>query len=505
MFGTKYLNLKTKILMKVKVKNEMSLKDKTISGLFWSFSEIIANQGIRFFIQIVLARLLLPEDFGIIAMITVFVAISQSILDSGFKNALIREPNSSQTDYSTVFYFNLTMSFILYILLFLFAPHIGRFYDNLQLILVLRVLSVVIIINAFGLIQRVILIKNIDFKKQTKINIFSSLVSGITAIILALTGYGVWSLVYQILLMQFLQSLILSISNKWIPSLVFSIDSFKRFFNFGWKLLASDLLNTIYKNVYYLIIGKFFNLSTLGYYTNAQKFRDVTSNSITKAVEKVSYPVLSKLQDDNERLKKGYKKIIKNTVFITFPVMIGLSALAEPLFILIFGSKWIQSIPYFQLLCYAGMLFPLHSINLNILKVKGRSDLFLGLEIVKKIIAAISIAIVIIMKLDVIGLIWIALINSVLAFIINSYYSSKLISYSTKDQILDIIPITLISFFMGAMIYIFDHFFNLEPMIKLFFEIPLGLFVYLSLCKIFKIQELQIMLDLAKKIFGKNV
>ncbi len=264
-----------------------TLKKKTISGLFWSFSDLIANQGIRFIIQIVLARLLLPEDFGIIGMITVFIAVSQSIIDSGFSNALIREKDSTQEDYSTVFYFNLFMSIALYIVLFFSANAISVFFKAPKLISILRVLLLVLIINSFGLIQRTILIKNIDFKTQTKISVISSIISGIVAIFLAYLGFGVWSLVIQTLLMQFIQSLLLSFSNKWLPSLVFSMDSFKRLFGFGWKLLVSGLINTLYNNLYYLIIGKAFSASDLGYYTNAQKLRDTVSQSISTSVQKL--------------------------------------------------------------------------------------------------------------------------------------------------------------------------------------------------------------------------
>jgi len=321
-----------------------SLKAKTISGLFWSSSDLIANQGIRFFIQIILARLLLPQHFGIIGMITVFIAISQSIVNCGFKNALIRENDSSQEDYSTVFYFNLIIAVLLYIVLFITAPAISEFFNESQLIPILRVLSIVIIINSIGLIQRTLLIKKIDFKIQTKISIISSVVSGGIAIVFAYLGYGIWSLVIQNITMQFIQSFMLCVSNRWIPSLVFSMDSFKRLFGFGWKLLVSGLIDTLYKNIYYVIIGKFFSATSLGYYTNAQKIRDVASQSITTSVQKVSYPVLSSIQNDSERLRNGYRKIIKNSVFITFPIIIGVAAVAEPFIMIVFGEKWINSI-----------------------------------------------------------------------------------------------------------------------------------------------------------------
>jgi len=486
------------------MQEQSSLKKKTISGLFWSSSDLIANQGIRFIIQIALARLLLPEDFGIIGMITVFIAISQSIINSGFSNALIREKDSTQEDYSTVFYFNLSMAVLLYIILFFSAPGISGFFKEPQLVSIIRVLLFVLILNSFGLIQRTILIKKIDFKTQTKISVISSIVSGVIAILFAYLGFRVWSLVIQILLMQFIQSLLLSLSNRWIPSLAFSINSFKRLFGFGWKLLVSGLINTLYQNIYYVIIGRFFSATALGYYTNAQKLRDVASQSITTSVQKVSYPVLSSIQDDNHRLKVGYKKIIKNSVFITFPIMIGLVVIANPLINFLFGINWVASTPYFQVLCFAGMLFPLHAINLNILQVKGRSDLFLGLEIIKKVVGITLIGIVLFLKLGIIGLLWAAVLNSYIAYFINSYFSAELLSYSTKEQIKDIMPIFIVSILMGTLVYFSGTMLLANNLVKLVAQIFIGVVTYIGISRIAKIEELKTVYDLSVQFLKKE-
>ena len=480
-----------------------SLKQKTVSGLFWSFLDLLANQGIRFIIQIVLARLLLPEHFGIIGMITVFIAVSQSIIDSGFTNALIRERDSSQKDYSTVFFFNLFMAVILYIVLFFSANGISNFFKEPELIYILRVLALVLIINSFGLIQRTMLIKSINFKTQTKISIISSILSGGVAIILANLQFGVWSLVIQILLMQFIQSLLLCLTNKWVPSLVFSRDSFKKLFGFGWKLLVSGLINTLYLNIHYVIIGKSFSAIELGYYTNAQKLRDVASQSITTAVQKVSYPVLSSIQGEEEKLRSGYKKIIKNSVFITFPIMLGLAAVASPLINLLFGANWQACIPYFQVLCFAGMLFPLHAVNLNILQVKGRTDLFLVLEIIKKLVGVTSIGIVLLFKMGIMGLLWAAVLNSFIAYFINSYYSAELLSYSTKEQIKDIIPIFTVSILMATLVYISGMMVSNNSFVKLVSQSFVGVIVYVGLSKIARIDELNTIYDLLGLVFKR--
>ena len=482
----------------------MSLKTKTISGLMWSFSDLIANQGIRAIMQIVLARLLLPEDFGIIGMITIFIVLSQAIVDSGFKNALIRENNSTQEDYSTVFYFNLLMAMLLYLVLFVSAPVISNFFREPQLILMVRVLSLVVLINSFGIIQSTLLIKKINFKTQTKINVISSLIAGLIAIICAYLGFGVWSLVIQNLLMQLIQSLLLCLLNKWIPSLVFSINSFKRLFGFGWKLLASGLINTLYQNLYYLIIGRAFSVVDLGYYTNSRRFSDVAAHSVTTAVQKVSFPVLSSIKENENQLKSGYEKIIKNAVYITFPMMTGLAAVANPLFHLLLGSKWEQSIIYFQILCITGMLYPLHAINLNILHVKGRSDIFLGLEVGKKVLSIMLIAAVLYFKLGVLGLLWVGALNSVLAYLLNSYFSAELLNYSTFDQIKDITPSFASAILMGIIVYFTGLFMPFGNLPTLIIQVLSGVLTFIVLSKVFKIRELDTLYRLFANLVNRT-
>jgi O-antigen/teichoic acid export membrane protein len=477
------------------MQEQTSLKNKTITGMFWSFSDLISKQGINFLIQVILARLLLPKDFGIIGMITVFIAISNSVIDSGFSSALIREKKVSQEDYSTVFYFNLVIAVVMYIVLFFSADAISSFFNEPQLVAILKVLA---------LIQRTMLVKKIDFKTQTRINVISSITSGIIGIAFACLGYGVWSLVIRMLSMQFILSLLLCLSNKWIPSLVFKMDSFKRLFGFGWKLLVSGLINTLYKNIYYVIIGKSFSAIELGYYSNAQKIRDTASQSITMSVQKVSYPVLSSINGENERLRLGYKKIIKNSVFITFPMMIGLAAVANPLINLLFGANWVASIPYFQVLCFAGMLFPLHAINLNILQVKGRSDLFLGLEVIKKVIGVTSIGIVLYFKLGIMGLLWTAVLNSYIAYFINSYFSAELLSYSTKEQIKDITPIFIVSILMGTLVYFSGAMLPANDLVKLVAQIFIGVVTYIGISRIAKIEELKTVYDMIVSVLKKG-
>lgn len=486
------------------MKDQSILKKKAVNGLFWSFFDLLSNQGIRFITQIILARLLLPEDFGVIGMITVFISLSQSIIDSGFSNALIRERKPSQKDYSTVFYFNLLASIIMYIVLFISANGISIFFNEPRLVGMLRVLGIVVIINSFGIIQRTMLTKKIDFKRQTKISFISSIISGIFAIILAYLGFGVWSLVFQNLVMQLIQSILLILMNKWKPSLVFSIKSFRKLFSFGWRILVSGLIDTLYNNLYYLIIGKAFSSNDLGYYTNAQKFRDTATQSLTSSIQKVSYPVLSDINDDEEKLKYGFKKIIRNSAFVIFPIMMGLIAVANPLINLIFGEKWSNSIVYFQVLCLSGMLFPLHSINLNILQVKGRSDLFLRLEIIKKLIGLALVVIVLLMKLGIIGLLWASVISSIISYFLNSYYSAELISYSTKEQIKDVLPSFIVAIIMGGFVIFIPNILSIitSSLVLLVIQVIVGVIIYVGISIIFKIEELnevkRIMLNVIK-------
>ena len=482
---------------------ENNIKKKAMGGVIWTFAELILNQGVQFLIQIALARLLLPSEFGLIGMITVVVAISNTFIDAGFTNALIREKEPSQKDYSTVFYFNLIAAIIIYCAIFIFAKNISVFFGQVQLADILKVLSVTIIINAFGSIQRTILTRKLNFKKLMIINLTSSIISGIVAVILALRGYGVWSLVIRMLIMQAMQSILLCTFNRWIPSLVFSMKSFNRLFTFGWKLLVSAIIETVYQNIYYLIIGKVYNDTELGYYTNAQKLRDMVSGSITSAVQKVSYPVLSSMNNEKQNLGLAYKKIIKLSVYITFPVMIGFLAISSSFILLAFGEKWSASIVIFKILCVAGALYPLHAINLNIIQVKGRSDLFLRLEILKKIVGFSIIAIVIFFNGGIIALVSTSIISSVIAYFINSYFSGSLVNYSTFAQIKDIKKIALATVIMGLITYFSASLIPNILIIKLSIQIIVGIASYIILSKILKIEEFNYLLDMINPIIKK--
>lgn len=419
------------------------LKEKTVKGMTWSFTDNLVNTGLSFIVGIVLARLLSPHEFGIIGMIAIFIAISVSITDSGFSNALIRKNDATEADYNTVFYFNLVGSIILYLILFFSAPAISNFFKEPQLVKVTRVLGIVLIINGFAIIQRTILIKVVDFKLQTKISIIASISSGVIGIVMALDGWGVWSLVGMQIAKQILNTVFLWKYNYWRPTRGFSKQSFSELFGFGSKLLVSGIISTVYNNVFYVVIGHYYSAFQLGQYTRADQFNTIFSSNLTSAVQRVSYPVLSSIQDDPIRLKEAYKRLIKITMLITFTCMLCLVAVAKPLILLLIGIKWYQCIYYLQIICFAGMLYPLHAINLNILQVKGRSDLFLKLEIIKRTIGLAPILMGIYLGIE--YMLWGSVGVSFLAYFLNAHYSAELIDYTSFSQIKDIIPTFFVS------------------------------------------------------------
>ena len=426
------------------------LKEKAVNGIFWSFSDSISTQLAQFIVGLILARILSPEEFGLVGMITVFLAISQSLADGGFGEALIRKKNTTDTDFSTVFYFNLVASSAVFALFYLLAPVIASFYGREELTDIARVLGTIILINAVCIAQRTQLTRQVDFRKQMKINLSAALISGVVAIIMALSGFGVWSLVWRSVVRSVIQAVMLWWTNRWVPRPVFSRESFMSLFPFGSRLLVSGLIDTIYNNVYLLIIGKFFSATQLGYYTRADQFSRLVSYNLTRAVQRVSYPVLSIVQDEDARLKGGYRKLIRATMYITFFLMLGMAAVAEPLIVTLIGSKWLPAVEYLQYLCMAAALYPLHALNLNILNVKGRSDLLLRLEVVKKLLAVPVIVAGIFLGIRVllIGMI----VHSLVSYFVNSYYSGRLIAYPSGEQLGDIVPSFLVALPAAGMV-----------------------------------------------------
>lgn len=465
----------------------MSLKQKTVSGLLWSFVDTMAGQGITFVVGIILARLLTPREFGLIGMITVFIAVSESFINSGFSSALIRKKDCTDTDFSTVFFFNLAAGILFFLLLFFSAPAISGFFNEPELTAILQVLGIVLIIDSLTLIQRTILTKRIDFKLQARISVIASIGSGVVAITMAFYGFGVWALVAQRFVKQGLNSLFLWMWNRWRPLLVFSKESFKELFGFGSKLLVGGLIDTIYRNVYYLIIGKFFSAQELGFYTKADDFQRLPSQNINAIISRVSYPILSIIQSDIPRLKNNYRKLIRTIMFITFILMMGMAAVAEPLIHTLIGAKWEPAIIYLQMLCFVGMMYPLHALNLNMLLVLGRSDLLLKLEVIKKIIAIPTIVIGVFfgIKMMIVGMI----VNTLIAYYLNSYWSGVKIGYSFKHQVKDILPSFFLALSMGVIVYFIGVVLPFSYPVKLIIQIVFGGLFVLVISEVTKFRD----------------
>lgn len=459
-------------------------KSKISNGFLWSSIERFTIQGIQFIVGLIIARILSPNDYGLMGMVIVFLAISQVFIDSGFASALIQKKDRNETDYSTVFYFNIVLGVLFYLLLFFTAPLIARFYKQPELINITRILGINVILISLAVIQRAKLTVIVDFKTQAKAGFIAVTLSGICGIILAYSDYGVWALVVQTLLNNLLNTVLLWLYSRWIPMLIFSTRSFRHLFTFGSKLLGAGILDTLYKNVYPLLIGKLFNSTELGYYTRADQFCQMPSSNITGIIQRVTFPALCEIQDDEERLKQVYRKFIQMSALLIFPLMLGLAALSVPTIRLLLTDKWIPSAPLLQLLCLAGMLYPIHALNLNLLNVKGRSDLFLRLEIIKK--AIITIAILLTFQAGVVMMIIGQVITSYITLFINTYYTKKLINYGIWCQLKDLSAIFFLSVGTALLAWSITQF-PIANILKLIVGGSAGMIFYLGIAFRFNI------------------
>ena len=463
-----------------------SLKNKTVKGIGWSAIDNISQHAVQFVISIVLARLLSPNDYGLLGLITIVTAVCTTLINGGFTTALIRKKDITDDDYNTAFIVNLGMSALLYVVIYFCSPFIADFFNRKELTSLTRVTSLGLILGALSLVQQARLTKRIDFKSQTKITLIVSIVSGVIGIAMALLDFGVWALVAQTLANQGLRTILLWVVNKWIPQLRFSKDSFNNLFGFGWKMMLSGLLDTVWKELYQVVVGKFYTPATLGQYTRSKQFSQLFSSNLTNVIQRVTYPVLSDIQDDKERMVSAYRRIIKMTMFVTAISMFFLGAISEPLLYCLIGPKWHEAAIYLPLICITGSTYPLHAINLNMLQVQGRSDLFLGLEVVKKIIGIAPLAVCIFY--GILPMLYVSIATVIIAYFLNSYYSGKLIGYSTWMQIKDIAPSYGIAMLIALSIY-FLKFLPISNWGVLPIQIVLGIVVFFFICKVTRIQE----------------
>lgn len=479
--------------------SQQSLKDKTIKGTMWSAIDNVAQFGVQFIVSIVLARLLSPDDYGLIGIITIFTTVCTAIINGGFSNALIRTQKPTDEDYNTAFICNLLMSILLYAIVFLCSPLIADFFNRQELVALTRVSSFTMIIGALAIVQQTRLTKRIDFKTQTKITLIASILSGIVGIALALMDFGVWALVVQGFVAQMLRTVLLWFFNHWIPSIRFSKESFNRLFGFGWKMMASGILDSLWAQLYQVIVGKFYSPATLGQYTRAKQFSTMFSSNLTMVIQRVTYPVLSDIQDEKERMVAAYRKIIKTTMFMTFALMFALGAVSEPLLYCLIGPKWHEASTYLPLICLVGSLYPLHAINLNMLQVQGRSDLFLGLEIAKKIIGVAPLYIG--AFVGIFPMLYTSIVTSIISYFLNSYFPGKLLGYTSWMQLKDISQSFSITFTMAVVVYMLK-FIPVSYWIILPIQIMVGLGVFIMLCRITKIEEYKELTNMTKSMLN---
>ncbi|MCH3881562.1 MULTISPECIES: lipopolysaccharide biosynthesis protein [Tenacibaculum] len=429
----------------------MTLKNHFKKGLVWTFIDNVFLRGFTFIILLGLARLLSPKDFGLIGIISIFIVIGTAIIEGGMGNSIIRDNTSNKTDYTSVFYGNLILSFIIYPILYITAPYIAIYFNEIQLVNLIRVYSISFILSAFFSIQQSVLIKEMKFKKITLFNLPGVILGSFIGLILAYLGYGVWSLVWMHLSTQAINAIIYWINSDWIPEFKICFKKLKKHFLFGYKLMISSLLSLTMKEVYPFIIGKFFSINILGYYSQAKALRGYPVNLISSTISRVTYPLLSKIQNDSKKVSQVYRSILKNLFFTICPIMFYLMIIAKPLFIVLFTEKWLPAVPYFQILVISGMLIPIHSFNINVFKIYNRTDLFLKLAIVKLFMVTISVFLGI--KFGIYGLLTTMVMTSFLALLVNTYYSGKLINYNTLSQLKDMSPIFLIGIVSSAFCY----------------------------------------------------
>lgn len=468
---------------------------QTINNLFWRFAERCGSQGVQFLVSIVLARLLAPEAYGTISLVTVFTAILQVFVDSGLGAALIQKKDADDLDFSSVFYFNIFVCLFLYGGVFIAAPYITLFYEDPTLTSIVRALGLTIVVSGVRGIQQAYVSRHLIFKRFFFATIGGTLASAVIGIAMAYMGYGVWALVGQQLSNVSIGTIILWCTVKWRPKLIFSWKRLKGLFSFGWKLLASSLLDTIYNNLRNLIIGKLYSSADLAYYNQGDRFPKVIITNINSSIDSVLLPTMSDVQDNRTRVRGMTRRAIKTSIYIIAPLMSGLAFCAEPFVRLILTEKWLPCVPYLRIFCLTYMFWPVHTANLNAIKAVGRSDLFLKLEIVKKVVGVVLLLCT--MHISVMAMAYSMIVYSILSQIINSWPNRKLLNYSYLSQLADILPSILLAVLMGAVVYMVQ-FFGWNDLVTLVIQIPLGAILYLTGSILFKFEPFDYLKTIVK-------
>lgn len=466
-----------------------------ITNFFWRFLERCGAQGVTFIVSIVLARLLDPTVYGTVALVTIFTTIMQVFVDSGMGNALIQKKDADDLDFSSVFYFNMAMCSVLYLIMFFAAPLIASFYRMPELTAIVRVLSLVVVISGVKNVQQAYVSRHLMFKRFFFSTLGGTIGAAVIGIAMAYLGFGVWALVAQMLFNAAVDTTILWITVKWRPKKMFSFQRLKSLFSYGWKLLVSSLIDTVYNDLRQLIIGKKYSSGDLAYYNQGKKFPQLIVTNINTSIDSVLLPTMSKAQDDMAAVRSMTRRAIKTSTFLMMPAMIGLAVCAEPLVQLILTEKWLPCVLFLRIFCITYAFYPIHTANLNAIKAMGRSDLFLKLEIIKKTVGIIAILIT--MWISVQAMAYSFLVTTILNQIINSWPNKKLLNYSYLEQIKDMMPQILLSLGMGAAIYAVS-FLHLSASLTLLIQIPLGVLVYWSGSKIFHVESYTYIIEMVK-------
>ncbi len=472
----------------------------TTSNFLWRFMERCGAQGVTFIVSIVLARLLDPKVYGTVALVTVFTAILQVFVDSGFGNALVQKKNADNIDFSTVFFFNITVCTALYLIMFFCAPFIASFYKMPELTPVVRVMSLTLIISGVKNIQQSYVSKNLLFKKFFFATLGGTIGAAFIGIGMAYAGFGVWAIVAQNLFNQLVDTIILWVTVKWRPQLVFSFKRLKGLFSYGWKLLVSSLLDTGYNNLRQLIIGKLYTAKDLSFFNKGQSFPNMIVTNINSSIDSVLLPTMSAEQDDKSRVRAMTRRAIKTSTYIMMPLMMGLAVCAEPLVSLILTDKWLPCVPFLRIFCFTYAFYPIHTANLNAIKAMGRSDMFLKLEIAKK-----AFGLVVLISTMWFGVIWMAyslLLTSLFSQIINSFPNKKLLEYGYIQQLKDMLPQIALSCAMGFCVYLLNYV-GLPVIVTLILQVAVGAVLYIILSKVFKIECFKYVLNMLKKYVKK--
>ena len=477
-------------------------KNSTLKNFVWRFAERCGAQLVTFIVSIVLARILAPEDYGQIALITVFTTIMQVFVDSGLGTALIQKKDADDLDFSSVFYFNFVICLILYVVMFVTAPFIAGFYGNSSLTSIIRVISLTIVISGVKGIQQSYVSRNMMFKRFFYLTLGGPVFSAFFGIALAYAGFGVWAIVAQQLSNTAIDTLILWLTVKWRPKRMFSWVRLKGLLSFGWKMLASSLLDTVYNNIRSLIIGKMYSSSDLAYYDQGKKFPNVIVTNINTSIDSVLLPTMASAQDHAGRVKSMTRRAIKTSTYIMAPLMMGLAFCAEPIVGLVLTDKWLPCVPFLRIFCVTYMFYPIHTANLNAIKAMGRSDLFLKLEIVKKVV---GIALLLsTMWFGVMAMAYSLLISSILSQIINSWPNRKLLRYGYLEQLKDILPGIALAVLMGCCVNLVELF-HLTNIVTLLIQIPLGALIYIIASALLHLESFEYMMDLIRPMIRKAI